>query len=83
MIWMLVRFALPWVLAGSALLGAYSYVTTKAYNRGVAARDADARETINRMEARLKEALRRNENLTDDELDCALKRLRNPAAPCR
>lgn len=63
--------------------GVYWKVTDAAYNRGVAARDAQAREIINRMEARLKEALKKNENLSDDDLDCALKRLRQPTAPCR
>ena len=66
------------------VLGAvYWKVTDAAYSRGVAARDAQAREIINRMEARLKEALKKNENLSDDDLDCALKRLRQPTAPCR
>ena len=63
--------------------GGYAWVTTAAYNRGVAARDKEAREIINRMEARLIEAMKRNEKLTPDELDCALRRLREPTAACR
>lgn len=62
--------------------GIYWKITSDAYDRGVAARDKEAREIINRMEARLKEALKKNETLTDDELDCALRRLRQPNAAC-
>ncbi len=78
-----IRWALGLLGGVGLLVGAYAWITTGAYNRGYEARDKEAREVINRMEARLKEALKKNEALTDDELDCALKRLRNPNAPCR
>ncbi len=69
------------LIAAAGLL--YLKLTSDAYDRGFAARDTQAREQLNRMEARLRDALKKNESLTDDELDCALRRLRQPNAACR
>ena len=68
------------IAAAAALF--YFKVTSDAYDRGFAARDAEARETIRRMEEQLVRRIKENENLTPDELDCALKRIRNPKAEC-
>jgi len=57
-------------------------INNRAYDRGVAATEKASMEALNRMEARLREALKKNESLTDPELDCALRRLRQPNAPC-
>jgi hypothetical protein len=57
-------------------------INDSAYDRGHAARDAEAREIINRLEARLAERMKQNESKTDDEIDCELRRLRNPKAEC-
>jgi hypothetical protein len=60
----------------------YLKVTSDAYDRGFAKRDAEAREQIARMEERLAKRLRENEGMTDEAIDCALRRLRNPKAEC-
>jgi hypothetical protein len=57
-------------------------INNRAYDRGVSATEKAATEALNRMEARLRVALKKNEALSDPELDCALKRLRQPNAPC-
>lgn len=65
------------------MLTLWGVVTTGAYNRGFEARDFEARLQIERMEARVKEALIKNENKTDAEIDCELRRLRNPSVECK
>ena len=70
------------ILTGVVLGGGYAWITTGAYNRGVAATEKASMEALNRMEARLRETLKKHETLTDPELDCALKRLRQPNAAC-
>jgi hypothetical protein len=77
--------AFAWIMAGGILAGGIAYIETlksRAYDRGFAARDVEAREVIGRLEARLAERLRNNESKTEDEIDCLLKRLRNPKAEC-
>ena len=69
-------------LIAGGLGGAYWAITTGAYNRGVAATEKAAQEQLNRMETRLRAELRKNESLSDRDLDCALKRLRQPNAAC-
>lgn len=76
------KFLVVPALIALLLGGAYAWVTTGAYNRGYAAAGAEMRATLDRQEAALREALRKNENLSDPELDCRLKRLRNPGATC-
>ena len=71
------------VAALAFLLGVYAWITTGAYNRGFAERDTQAREQIAKMEQRMAERLRQNEGLTEDEVDCALRRIRNPKAECK
>lgn len=71
------------VLAAALLGGLYLKVTADAFDRGYASRDAEAREIISKMEKRLAAQMKRNEGLTDPELDCALMRLRNPKAECK
>ena len=70
------------ILLGLVLGGSYAWLTTGAYNRGVAATEKAAQEQLNRMETRLRAELRKNESLSDRDLDCALKRLRQPNATC-
>lgn len=57
-------------------------INNRAYDRGVSAARAAMEATLNRQEAALREALRKNESLSDPDIDCRLKRLRNPGAPC-
>lgn len=76
---------LPWLLVAVVAGGGLVWLETvksRAYDRGYAKAQAEMRATLDRQEAALREALRRNENLTDPELDCRLKRLRNPGAAC-
>ena len=68
------------ILAGVAVL--YFVIDGRGYDRGFTERDTQAREQIAKLEQRMAERLRQNEGLTDDEVDCALKRLRNPRAEC-
>jgi hypothetical protein len=78
--------AFAWIVAGGIFAGGIAYIETlksRAYERGVAARDAEAREVIGRLEARLAERMKKNESKTDDEIDCELRRLRNPKAECK
>ena len=71
-----------WVLIAVAAGVAYWWVTSGAYDRGFAARNTQAREQIAKMEQRMAERLRQNEGLTEDEVDCALRRIRNQRAEC-
>lgn len=67
-------------VAAAALL--YWKISSDAFDRGFAKRDQEAREQIQRMEQRLAQRMRENEGLTDPEIDCQLKRLRNPSVKC-
>ena len=79
---LLIRWALGLLGGVGLLVGAYAWITTGAYNRGYEARDKEAREVIQRLETRLAERMRQNEGLTTEEIDCQLRRLRNPKAEC-
>jgi hypothetical protein len=61
---------------------AVTVINNRAYDRGEAAAKEAAREQIQRMEERLAKRMRENEGLTDPEIDCQLRRLRNPKAEC-
>jgi len=78
-----IRWALGLLGGVGILVGAYAWITTGAYNRGYEARDKEARAYIEKLETRLAERMRQNESKTDDEIDCELRRLRNPKAECR
>ena len=77
----LLRF-LPYIIGGLALAGVYFWVDGRGYDRGFAERDSQAREVIAKMEARRDERLRKNDELPDPEVDCALIRFKNPKAEC-
>lgn len=70
------------LLIAALLGGGYAWITTAAFNRGHAAAQTEMEATLQRQEKALRDALRKNEALTDPELDCQLKRLRNPSAAC-
>lgn len=80
--WSLIWGVGKWVAVAAAAALFYLKVTSDAFDRGFAKRDAEAREQIQRMEERLAKRMRENEGLDDDAIDCALKRLRNPKAEC-
>lgn len=74
-------------IAGAAALLAglivwHEVAKSRAYDRGQADLRVEMEATLQRQEKALRDALRKNEALTDPELDCRLKRLRNPSAPC-
>ena len=73
--------AIP-LLVVAFLGGAYAWVTTGAYNRGKAAALVEHQKVLDRLEAELARRLRDNEGLSDPDIDCKLKRLRNPGAAC-
>ena len=77
----LLRF-LPYIIGGLALAGVYFWVDGRGYDQGFAERDSQAREVIAKMEARRDERLRKNDELPDPEVDCALIRFKNPKAEC-
>jgi hypothetical protein len=77
-----IRWALGLLGGVGLLVGAYAWITTGAYNRGFEARDKEARAYIEKLETRLAERMRQNEGLTTEEIDCQLRRLRNPKAEC-
>jgi hypothetical protein len=77
----LLRF-LPYIIGASVVFGLYLWVDGRGYDRGFAERDSQAREVIAKMEARRDERLRKNDELPDPEVDCALIRFRNPKAEC-
>jgi hypothetical protein len=68
------------IAAAAALF--YLKITSDAFDRGFAKRDTEAREVIARLEQRLAQRMKENEGLTDPEIDCQLRRLRNPKAEC-
>lgn len=74
--------AIKYLFIAGVLAFAWWQLTEGAYKRGFAARDAEAREQIQRMEERLAKRMRENEGLDDAAIDCALRRLRNPKAEC-
>ena len=78
----LLRF-LPYIIGGLALAGVYFWVDGRGFDRGHAARDAEARKVIAQMEKRRNERIQKNEELPDAELDCALIRFKNPKAECK
>lgn len=82
MIGLVLRYVLPLVGGIGVILAMWAWVTTGAYNRGKAAAHAESEAYIQRMESALTEALKRNEALPDDVIDCRLRRLRNPGAAC-
>ena len=71
-----------WLLVAAAIGFAVWWIDDSGYARGRDARDAVAREQMAKMEQRMAERLRQNEGLTEDEVDCALRRIRNPKAEC-
>jgi len=77
-----IRWALGFLGGVGILVGAYAWITTGAYNRGYEARDREAREVMEKLQARRDERIRRNEELPDPVIDCELRRLRNPKAEC-
>jgi hypothetical protein len=68
------------ILAGIAAL--YFVIDGRGYDRGRSERDAEARQQIAEMEKRVAQRLRQAEGLSDADLDCELRRLRNPKAEC-
>lgn len=77
--------ALPWLVVALVAGGGLIWLETvksRAYDRGYTQRDIEAREVIARLEQRLAQRMRENEGLTDPEIDCQLRRLRNPKAEC-
>lgn len=79
---LLLRIGLPLLLAGGSVAVLWWRVNDAAYDRGYEARDKEARAYIEKLETRLAERMRRNEGLTTEEIDCQLRRLRNPKAEC-
>jgi hypothetical protein len=77
----LLRF-LPYIIGASVVFGLYLWVDGRGYDRGHAARDAEARKVIAQMEKRRNERIQKNEELPDKDLDCALIRFKNPKAEC-
>lgn len=80
--WSLIWGVGKWVAVAAAAGLFYLKVTSDAYDRGFSARDTEAREYMARAEARLSERMRKDEGLSDSEIDCQLRRLRNPKAEC-
>jgi hypothetical protein len=78
----LIGLGLKILLPLLAIGGLWWMVNDAAYDRGHAARDAEARKVIAQMEKRRNERIQKNEELPDAELDCALIRFKNPKAEC-
>lgn len=79
---------LAWIKIGAVLavlagvVAWHVVAVNRAYDRGQADLRADMEATLARQEKALRDALRKNESLSDPELDCRLKRLRQPGAAC-
>lgn len=80
--WSLIWGVGKWIAIAAAAALFYLKVTSDAFDRGFAKRDAEARQQIAEMEKRVAVRLREAESLTDEQIDCELRRLRNPGAKC-
>lgn len=76
--WTLIKI----IAGGGVILAAYAWLTNGAWDRGYRRAHTEMQAVLDRQEKELRHAIKKNEGLSDPELDCRLGKLRKPEFKC-